>query len=587
MECDWNWEEPGTPLRSTRWLLVCQEEMRLSAEFAELPPNARVRLMMGDTDAIKSYVFETPVLPEIRGGSQILTSLEEEIRQIFRQKFGSNDAKYLIYCGGGGFLAVVPDDQADEIKKRIERVYYERTTLATITIIYTEPVEYGALSGGLPTGNPTVDLDKLQARGLAAELMASHFDVFSNRRSERKHFGEWVSKLVALMQQSKRQKTIAPFVEALPIHRRCDACGKRPSAHYDELRGEEICFICWQKRQQGRHERHDLIQKFNDWLRKHGKPEASLKPAVDLPEMIGGEGRIGLLYADGNNMGELLQQARSPRAYRHLSQTLTNVMHDVVYGSIIECVRPLHVGQSNSARFEIVAIGGDDAILILPLSCAWNVAAELVRRFESHTEIKKLESEFSGSGRQPLRLTMSAGIAMADVKYPIAFLRNLAEGLLKEAKRWARKNHMGSLCHLWLRAPVISEDAQALIRSLYHREIGARSCSLTARPYTWKEADHLLSLAKQLSQLPKSQRRTLAESLEKGLLVSVNYALYQSARHPRYQLSAVFGQLGELVKKRLAASTQVNWFWAEEDAAQSRWQTALLDTLELVEMGAC
>ena len=583
MESDRNWEELRAPLRSTRWLSVCQEEMHLSAEF---PEHTRVRLMMGDTDAIKSYVFETSALPEIRGGSQILTSLEEQIRQIFRQKLG-NDDKYLIYCGGGGFLAVVPDDQADEIKKRIERLYYERTTLATITIIYTEPVEYGALSAGLPTGNPIVDLDKLQARSLAAELMASHFDVFSNRRSERKHFGEWVSKLVAPMQQTKRQKTIAPFVEALPIHRRCDACGKRPSAHYDELRGEEICFICWQKRQQGRHERHDLIQNFNDWLRKHGNSEPFLKPAADLPEMIAGEGRIGLLYADGNNMGELLQQARSPRDYRHFSQTLSSVMRDVVYGSITECVRPLHVGQSNSARFEIVAIGGDDAILILPLSCAWNVAAELVRRFEEDERIKNLKSEFNDSGRRPVCLTMSAGIAMADVKYPIGFLRNLAEGLLKEAKRWARKTQTGSLCHLWLRSPVISEDARSLVRSLYHKKIGACLCSLTARPYTWEEAKHLHSLAKQLSQLPKSQRRALAESLEKGVLVSVNYALYQSARHPRYQLSALFGQLGELVKKRLAATTQVNWFWAEEDAAGSRWQTALLDALELVEMGAC
>jgi CRISPR-associated protein Cmr2 len=62
-------------------------------------------LLLGDTDAIKSYVYETGALPEIRGASEILQELEAKVREIFTEKIAE---EALIYCGGGGFLAMVP-----------------------------------------------------------------------------------------------------------------------------------------------------------------------------------------------------------------------------------------------------------------------------------------------------------------------------------------------------------------------------------------------------------------------------------------------------------------------------------------------
>jgi hypothetical protein len=94
-----------------------------------------------------------------------------------------------------------------------------------------------------------------------------------------------------------------------------------------------------------------------------------------------------------------------------------------------------------------------------------------------------------GIFRRPISLTLSAGLAIADVKYPVSFLFTLAEGLLKQAKKLARQRRTSTLCHLWLRAPVISEKADAVLDALYKRNLSSKPSMLTARPYTHEDAE--------------------------------------------------------------------------------------------------
>jgi hypothetical protein len=165
----------------------------------------------------------------------------------------------------------------------------------------------------------------------------------------------------------------------------------------------------------------------------------------------------------------------------------------------------------------------------------------------------------------------------------VSFLLSLTEGLLKEAKRLAREAQTSTLCHLWLRAPIISESAKDLLESLYKRSEGPRR--LTARPYTLEQACQLTHIARQLAEMPASPRRTLAEALEKGVHVSLNYALYQAARareSVRQRLQHAFQELGTLLD--LAPNAQGMWFWRRRN---DEWRTSLLDALELVELDAC
>ncbi len=543
-----------------------RETERLERElFGENKP---ICLLLADADAIKAYVYETQVLPEIRGGSELLQEAEERIRELFRQQLAE---ECLIYCGGGGLLAIVPASDAERWKQQIEQAYQDTTTLATVTVVISEPIGYADVGRGLaPYDSESVRT--LQGHGVAQDLLQSHFG--TEDRARRKNFGELVAYLTGKLQQEKRQKAIAPFVEALPIQRRCDSCGKRPASRWDDVRNEWLCTVCHTKRGRGRQERRRFVEDFWEWA----KQGVSRKGPEDLDDLAGQEGRIALLYADGNNMGDLLQRAPSPASYRHISEALSTATREALFQALHEVFGKR---LQQKLPFEIIALGGDDIVVLLPASAGWPVALRVLDNFAQSSEIQRLQEEMQerlGSGQVP-PLNLSAGLAIADVKYPVRFLFDLAEGLLKEAKRLARAQQTATLCHLWLRAPVITEEAAAMLKALYEREQPAPERYLTARPYTLEQAQRLTQAAQLLAEIPASQRRTLAEALEKGVHVSLNYALYQAARaraELRDRLQQAFEALGELV-----GGTQGFWFWRQQHGA---WRTALLDALELVEL---
>lgn len=586
---------------------TASEFQRLAAETLRLEhelfgTDKPVCLLMGDTDAIKGYVYETSVLPEIRGASEILqdaedrvhgrsaqrererrADAEDRVRQLFRDKLVE---EALIYCGGGGFLAVVPASQAEELKHEIERLYLNETKTATITVVSSDPIGYADIGRGLMPYDDA-QVKALFGSGVVGDLLFSHFDALLKERAKRKNFGELVSALTARLQRQKRAKSVAPFLETLPVHRRCESCGKRAAETRDEVRGEWICAICDQKRKKGIGERRRFRDEFVDWAKKKREICVSGKLPEDLDTLAGSEGRIALLYADGNNMGDLLQLMPSPASYRHFSQVLEDATRDALFSAIVSVFGKERLEDaSKPLPFEIIALGGDDIVVIVSARYGWALALRVLDEFERHEGIQKLQDELrerlGDSPRRPVALNLSAGLAIADVKYPVSFLFALAEGLLKEAKRLARETRTSTLCHLWLRAPVVSEQAKALLNSLYKREEHKpEGRILTGRPYTVKQAERLTELARALSALPAAQRRSLAEALEKGVYVSLNYALYQAARQKArgLQLWEAFEGLGMLFD-----SVQEGfWFWRRTDEG---WKTALLDALELLELDA-
>ena len=541
---------------------------------------------MGDTDAIKGYVYETDALPEIRGASEILQEVEDEVRRLFQDKLAK---EALIYCSGGGFLAIVPASQAEELKQEIERLYRNETKTATITVVSSDPIGYADIGRGLMPYDDA-QVKALSGGGVAGDLLFSHFDALLKERAKRKNFGELVAALAGRLQQAKRAKPTVPFFETLPIHRRCESCGKRAAERRDEVRGEWMCAICFEKRKEGRGGRRRFLHEFVRWAEARGLTVSKKLPA-DLDTLAGSEGRIALLYTDGNNMGDLLQFMPSPASYRHFSQVLEDATRDALFSAIVSAFGKKRLEDaSKPLPFEIIALGGDDIVLIVPARYGWRLALYVLEEFERHEGVRKLQDELrerlGDSPRRPVALNLSAGLAIADVKYPVSFLFTLAEGLLKEAKReakrLARETPTSTLCHLWLRAPVISEQARALLNSLYEREEHKpEGRILTGRPYTLKQAERLTELARALSALPAAQRRPLAEALEKGVHVSLNYALYQAARQKArgLQLWEAFEGLGALFD----SAREGFWFWRRTDEG---WKTALLDALELLELDA-
>ena len=557
---------------------VAQEVLRLERElFGDDKP---VCLLLGDADAIKGYVYETSALPEIRGASEILQELEREVRQLFAERLCE---EALIYCGGGGFLAVVPASEAEAFQRETERLYGERTGLATLTVVPSGPIGYAELARGLePHDDERVEA--LSGGGLAQDLIFSHFEALLTDRARRKNFGERVVALTGRLQQEKRAKSSAPFLEALPVHRRCESCGKRAAVTRDQVREEWICAPCLQKREKGRAERREFLDKFADWAEERGL-SVSKKLPTDLDTLAGSDGRIALLYADGNNMGDLLQLMPSPASYRHLSQVLEQATREALFSALWSVFGEERLADpKDGLPFEIIALGGDDIVVLVPARYGWALALHVLREFRQHKSVTQLEDELAqrlrGALRNPVSLSLSAGLAIADVKYPVGFLFALAEGLLKEAKRLARETRRSTLCHLWLRAPILAENAREMLDALYRHPEGSRW--LSGRPYTLDQACELTRIARQLAEnVPIAQVRSLAEALEKGVHVSLNYALYQAARQEERgaRLRRAFEELGKL----LDPASGGFWFWRQMDEG---WKTALLDAVELIELSA-
>jgi hypothetical protein len=560
-----------------------------------------VRLLMGDVDAIKVFVYETSKLPEVRGGSEMLRDLEKEMRQLFDKQLAE---ECLIYCGGGSFLAVVPTSEADRWKREIEQLYRECTKMATITVVASGSLGYTEFGRGL-FPHDDVSACNLQGQGVAADLLFSHFEAVSDDRAKRKGFGELVTDLAARLHRTKRTKEYAPFYPTLPIHQRCQSCGKRP-VHYwrnperdelvceDPITGESLCSICWMKRWKGREEKRSFANEFVKWAKEKRNVEVPLENPYsesriprDLDSLSRADlkGRIAFLYADGNNMGDLLQQARTPAEYRHVSEALKKAVEEALFEALAEAIEENELtSTSRPLPFEIVAVGGDDVTVIVPARYGWELTCQLLRRFEGHPEIQRLGKGFKERWGKGIPLTLSAGLVLADVKYPMRSLQSLSEGLLRKAKGLARQTNQSALCHLWLRTPIVSEDVEDILGTLYHRtKRRENELWLTARPFTLEQAEKLTKLASDLQALPASQRRMLAQVLEQGVYTSLNLALYQAQRMQNEKKRAVlevFKGLGELI------DGQDDHFLFWRHSKENVWCTALLDVLELLELGS-
>ena len=258
----------------------------IEALLLESPPGADFEspvLLAADADRIGDYVFETPGLPEMRGASAQLKRLNMEEMQKLLVQQGLPDGFVdgtprgcLVYAAGGGILALVPESSGGKLAKALEQLYPESTGAATITCVVT------------PTSWQEVH----------------------------KSFGALVERAGRMLRARKLEKAAVPFFEVLPFYRRCDACRKRPAVEILPPQGvgeapEMRCRVCAAKRREGREHR-------SDWQIQLGA-----EAPKDLEE-IGGpsKGYIGVVYADGNGIGDWFQGTTTIDDYRRRSKAV-------------------------------------------------------------------------------------------------------------------------------------------------------------------------------------------------------------------------------------------------------------------------
>ena len=525
-------------------------------------------LLHGDADAIKEYVFETSSLPQIRGGSQLLVECEEEVKNQL-QAFGGSE----IYCSGGSFLFSLPSDRAEEAKQAVKGVYLKKTGAATVTVVYEQ---------NLPPDPPDIS----PTNSWTQRLWQAYLVQDGNNKTPPTPFARRIAFLAGQLREVKARKTRAPFLEAPPFSLRCDLCGKRAAAQaWRSPEGEEkrLCPVCWTRYQAGRRG-GQFNSRFKEWVEHKGLTIAAQRP-VDLDHLVQsarGHQYLAFLYADGNDIGGLLQRVNNEEELQGLSRILGWAAKEALFEALGKvCGQALR--DAEYWPFEIVHIGGDDVTLLIQAGYAWEVAVEFLERFEQKVN-QGLRDELERlSG---WKITASAAITVADPKYPIRYLEKLAEDVLKKAKKRAKENpHIpcSAVNFLWLPNPIAAESADPLLAYYELR----KDVALTTRPYTLEQARSLVALTEQATKIPRSLRHRWAEALEKGLFVSLNTVYYDIARRKTEERSvfqSFLQALGTLISVQ-GVQEPLAPLWKYDDSAR-KWRTVLLDVLELAELRA-
>lgn len=524
-----NQEEINQWQRQVLWPFVNGEPLPPSLPYGGLA------LLSADTDRTQSYVFQSARLPEIRGASMLLDDLNrEQLLRILSDKGlptgliaplkEEEEKGCVVYVGGGSLLALVPHDLAVNLCQEIETLYPRESGTATITAV-AQPITVAEARGQWPTHfrpiNPATLTPEQQLRVQLGKLRSNDPDdsplqIFMRRQT-------------VLLRGRKQNKQLVPHIETNPYARTCNSCGRRPATSIEDgIPGEGpryLCHICYHNGRLGRSGKSQWHLRWETWCRREKRELWQIPEVKDLATIGKASNRyIGYIYADGNSIGRFLEQAETLPQYSRLSQALTKAAEQAVFEAIYT-----HLRQKNNttAPFEIITIGGDDVLLIVPANIALPLARDICQQFSEQLKI------LLALDNSP---TMSAGVVVAQENNPIYFVHELSRQLLKNAKRKTQRQKTGCLDYQVLKSQsTVATALKDVRRSPYlclEVEADKERALLTGRPYTLQEMTHLWQGTQRLKQInfAPGQLHQMRREFSNGRFPALFYYLYQKAR---------------------------------------------------------
>ena len=274
---------------------------------------------------------------------------------------------------------------------------------------------------------------------------------------------------------------------------------------------------------------------------------------------------VAYIYADGNNMGGYIQKIKTAESYKHFSWVVSQATEQAVYRALARHLHPHQLKNIDDGEttdrdgkfihpFEVLTIGGDDVMLMVPANQALAIAKTLCEEFENivlsldenlaiASDKPKLPSpnihRYRSEEGQPSRcqLSMSAGVLITADDTPIYYAENLTNQLLKSAKKKAKTlkqnfNYYGGTIDFLVMKSVtmLSSKVQEFRES--GLEVKQRvKLKLYGAPYTLQEIGGLLETAKALkdADFPRSQLYQIRSLLELGKHTAMlNYRYFWS-----------------------------------------------------------
>ncbi len=525
----------------------------------------------------------------------------ERIRKGFCKRTGHtlSAPECIIYAAGGNTLAFAPASVVHQIADEIERIYTHETLVANSAAVGNTfnllELQYGL--------NPTQfwigDFQKACEKPETAKIMHTCYGSTDKKDFlERKCFGELTSSLAGAQLKRREgnttpdretQRDLPTHVEIGPYQVRCESCERRPAVVNDP---KVLCEACTRKYVTGRATKKQLkrgeldhysnsINKWlpankgengayllTDWISLYNKyvklfsdvsqnyeqePDGP-NDLNDIAKASDRENYIAFIYADGNNMGAYLENIKTPAQYRQFSERVFVTMQTSAFKAL-EKLEPVWIKDDNDRYvfpFEIISIGGDDLLIIVPGSKVFEIVHAIGENFDGEfnsynklpTDKNKLclaqrykSSKWVDAQEMQPVFSMSLGFVIAEAHTPVAFLEHLADSLLKSAKTRAKTliKHAGgyrggTVDFLVLKSiSMITSNLGDFRKKFYKTDT---QNSLTMRPFTLYELERFIETIKTFKkdEFPQSQLYQLRESLKLGRQTSTLDYLYFRSR---------------------------------------------------------
>lgn len=424
------------------------------------------QLVAFDTDKIKSYVFATSKLKEIRGASALLNKLN-------REDMVTLTGGKPIYANGGGGLFLLEDGSGIDKIREVRAQYRKNTLSASVTGVCLD------LPKDFTVTTPAQDVLK---------------------------------KLNYLMRLQKDQNASVISNTVHSYFHTCDSCG---GAYARQISyGDLICESCHIKRKVS--DQVDLWDLFVARFLEYGVDLRKFKPHdefSELGELSRPKGYMGLLYADGNNMGKVIEDKVDTL---EKMKTFSEAVDDAIYAAVAEAIKEGDLLQSVGNQylpFGILLLGGDDLVMVTTAQKVLVTAVKIARHFP-----KAVKEKFG----EPLYL--SIGVVIAHVNFPFGSLREVAEDLLKFAKKTSARHRLDGKegYESLINFQVINASNTLQFSKTYDKlytnklETEERKANLyrSLRPYTPEGLERLIeTVQKTLKKAPTSKLNQLYQAV--------------------------------------------------------------------------
>jgi hypothetical protein len=464
-------------------------------------------LLVTDTPGIKHFVFGTDALAEIRGASALLDRLNrQETERVLRANLSGGTLEVVFANGGSGqFVLHAADREAAESAVTVLARHYRHQTGGDARLVW-----------GLVPWPESLSYQE------------------ASRQAHRQ---------LRCWRETASANRCAPL---WPLLAECSSASHLPAQTSNYNWGGESLMLS----EAARCKRDELSQIWrngiwhgwmdylgntNDWPDEQAWSKLRPKDSSDFEDLrvqrVRGPRRnyVGLVYADGNAMGRLVQELDSVATCRTFSSIVDNSIRQACYAALTTVcqaeIQAFREGSRKPLPADILLLGGDDLLVLLPADLALPFALEVTKRFEDLTQqqIAKLTGEparFFQSKLQGKGMTISCGVSFARAGYPFYLLLDLAEDLLKSAKKAGSSDprcgnyHAPTYIDFHLVVGGHSADLSAVRRNDYH--VGLEGTpARTLRPYSREDLVKLRECVERLqkAQIPRSKLHDLWEAV--------------------------------------------------------------------------